>query len=581
VVAQGSGTFGPRVAGIGSLLAGHARRSRLQLLCCGDMDEGSGEPLSTRRLLARGLTADCAVIVISAAAGLTEVTRRHSQLVARLRIPRVVVAIDRMERVDFSQARFRGLEREFAELATRLGLDGPGGTGRPERLPCIPVSALRGENVLGRGTHTAWYGGPTLIQAVSISGADADARTAPLRMPVESAGGDGDPPGPVTATGTVVSGAVSLGEEVIIAPGARRATVTALSGHDGPVDAASAGEAVTITVDAEDAPARGELIGAAAVPPQVADALRATIIWTHDAPLLPGRSYLVRAGARTVTATIAPLRYRLSADSPDRVAATTLRRDEIGVCDLRLSAPIAFDPHVENRLTGTFAVLDRLTAELLGAGLIESGRHGDVELAGRPHAVSAAARAAVLGQTPFVLWLTGLPGAGKSTIANRVEAELHRRGHHTCLLDGDNVRRGLNRDLGFTDADRVENIRRVAEVARLMTDAGLVVIVSFISPFAAERRMARGLFDPGRFVEVHVDAPLEVAEQRDPKGLYSQARRGELRDLTGIDSRYERPERPEIWVDTATLSVEEATATVIERLVTDGLVTAAVTRPRR
>ncbi|HEX4012070.1 MAG TPA: adenylyl-sulfate kinase [Solirubrobacteraceae bacterium] len=562
-----SGSGGPRVAGIGALLAGHARRSRLRLLCCGDLD-GSA---TARQLVARGLTADCAVIVISANAGLSELTRRHTLLVARLRIPRVVVAIDGMERVDFSQARFRGLEREFAALATRLGLT----TGQ---IPCVPVSALRGENVLGRGTHTTWYAGPPLIQCVAPA-VDPDPASEPLRLAVESADGTG--PGRCQAIGTVVSGAVSLGDEVVVAPGARRATAVALSGPAGPMDRASAGETVTVSMDSDAPLVRGDLVGAASSPPQAADLLQATIIWTHDRPLLPGRTYLVQAGPRAVTATIAPLRYKLSADSSDRVAATTLARDEIGVCDLKLSAPIAFDPHAENRVTGTVAVLDRLTEEVLGAGLIEFALYRGRNLTWQRHDVGAPARAAALGQAPFVLWLTGLPGAGKSTIANRVESELHRRGHHTYLLDGDNVRQGLNRDLGFTDADRVENIRRVAEVAKLMTDAGLVVIVSFISPFASERRMARGLFAPGRFVEVHVDAPLEVAQRRDPKGLYGQARRGEVRNVTGVDSRYEPPERPEIWLDTATLSVKEATAAVIDRLVADGLVTTAVTPPGR
>jgi bifunctional enzyme CysN/CysC len=567
VVDQLSGSGDPRVAGIGALLAGHARRSRLRLLCCGDLDGAT----STRQLLARGLTADCAVIVIWADAGLSELTRRHSLLVARLRIPRVVVAIDRMERVDFSQARFRGLEREFVELAARLGL-------AADQVPCVPISALRGENVLGRGTHTTWYAGPPLIQCLTPAG-NPGPEPAPFRLAVESAAGDG--PGRWEAIGGVVSGTVSRGDEIVVAPGARHATVVALSGQAGPIDGAGADETVTVTVEAGESLARGDLVGAAASPPQAADLLQATIIWTHDMPLFPGRAYLIAAGPRSVTATIAPLRYKLSADSTDRIAATTLARDEIGVCDVKLSAPIAFDPHGENRATGTVAVQDRLTGEVLGAGLIEFALQRGRNPTWQRHDVEAPARAAALGQTPFVLWLTGLPGAGKSTIANRVEAELHRRGHHTYLLDGDNVRQGLNRDLGFTDADRVENIRRVAEVARLMTDAGLVVIVSFISPFASERRMARGLFAPGRFVEVHVDAPLEVAQQRDPKGLYDQARRGEVRNVTGVDSRYEPPERPEIWLDTATLSVEEATAAVVDRLVADGLVTAAVTRPRR
>jgi bifunctional enzyme CysN/CysC len=308
-------------------------------------------------------------------------------------------------------------------------------------------------------------------------------------------------------------------------------------------------------------------------PPQVADLLQATIVWMHEQPMLRGRSYVMRIGSKTVTATVAPLKYKLNVDSLEHVAATKLELNEIGVCDLELSQAVAFDHYAENRDTGSFILIDRITNETVGAGLIQFALRRSQNIRWQELTVDRAKRAERLQQTPCVLWLTGLSGAGKSTIANRIEAELHRRGHHTYMLDGDNVRHGLNRDLGFTDADRVENIRRVAEVAHLMLDAGLIVLVSFISPFRSERQMARTLFADGEFFEVFVDAPLAVAEQRDPKGLYKKARRGDLRHFTGIDSPYEPPERPEIRLDTTTLTIAQAAAMVIDLLERHDLLT--------
>jgi bifunctional enzyme CysN/CysC len=295
-------------------------------------------------------------------------------------------------------------------------------------------------------------------------------------------------------------------------------------------------------------------------------------VWMHEEPMLRGRSYLMRIGSATVTATVSPLKYKLNVDSLEHVAATTLELNEIGRCDLELSAPVAFDPYRENRDTGAFILIDRITNETVGAGLIEFSLRRSQNIRWQELTVDRDARSTAMSQTPCVLWLTGLSGAGKSTIANRVEAELHRRGHHTYLLDGDNVRHGLNRDLGFTDADRVENIRRVSEVARLMVDAGLIVIVSFISPFRSERAMARGLFEDGEFVEVFVDAPLAVTEERDTKGLYRKARAGELANFTGIDSPYEPPEDPEVRVQTTDATVEESVAQVLEALQSRDLV---------
>jgi bifunctional enzyme CysN/CysC len=371
--------------------------------------------------------------------------------------------------------------------------------------------------------------------------------------------------------GTVVSGTVQPGDEVAVAPSGRRSRIARIVTQDGDLDQAVAGQAVTVTLADEIDASRGDVLASQTEPPGVADLLQATIVWMHEEPMLRGRSYVMKIGSRTLNATVAPLKYKLNVDSLEHVAATKLELNEIGVCDLELSQPVAFDHYEENRDTGSFILIDRITNDTVGAGLIQFALRRSANVRWQQLTVGGTARAEAMHQTPCVLWLTGLSGAGKSTIANRVEAELHRRGQHTYLLDGDNVRHGLNRDLGFTDADRVENIRRVAEVAKLMIDAGLIVLVSFISPFRSERQMARALFDEGQFFEVHVDTPLAVAEERDPKGLYRKARRGELKHFTGIDSPYEPPEAPEIRIDTTGVSVEQATQSLIDLLRQHGM----------
>jgi bifunctional enzyme CysN/CysC len=334
---------------------------------------------------------------------------------------------------------------------------------------------------------------------------------------------------------------------------------------------AVAGQSVTLTLADDLDVSRGDVLARSDQPPGVADQFEATIIWMGEKPMLPSRGYVMRIGGKTVTATIAPLKYKLSMESLEHLAATRLKMNEIGVCDLELSEAIAFDPYQENRDTGGFVLVDRITSNTVGAGLIHFALRRSHNISWQSLTIDKQARAASLHQHPSVLWLTGLSAAGKSTIANLVERELHRRGHQTYLLDGDNVRHGLNNDLGFTEADRVENIRRVAEVARLMVDAGLIVLVSFISPFRAERMMARSLFETEEFLEVFIDTPLAVAEQRDPKGLYGKARRGELKNFTGIDSPYEPPENPELRIDTTKLSAGEAARAIIESLERAGL----------
>jgi bifunctional enzyme CysN/CysC len=415
----------------------------------------------------------------------------------------------------------------------------------------------------------AWFEGPTVLDYLEHVEVQQDLDSAAFRMPVQFV----NRPSPEFRgyAGTVVSGTVAPGDEVTISPSGHRTTVARVVTADGDLSRGRAGQAVTLTLSDDVDASRGDLVAAGDAPPEVADLLQATIVWMHEEPMLRGRSYLIRVGAAMATATIAPLKYKVNVDSLEHVAATKLELNEIGVCDLELSRPVAFDAYAENRVTGGFILIDRITNDTVGAGMIRFGLRRAQNLSWQELSIDRVARAQRKHQEPCVVWLTGLSGAGKSTIANLLEVELHARGHHTYILDGDNVRHGLNRDLGFTDADRVENIRRVAEVARLMIDAGLIVIVSFISPFASERRMARSLFADNEFFELFVDTPLEVAEARDRKGLYRKARAGELHNFTGIDSPYEPPEAPELRLDTTRQSPADAVAAVIELLERRGL----------
>jgi bifunctional enzyme CysN/CysC len=372
--------------------------------------------------------------------------------------------------------------------------------------------------------------------------------------------------------GTVVSGIVSRGDRVRLYPSRRETAIDRIVTYDGDLEQAQAGEAVTLTLADEVDVSRGDLIAAAAAPPEVADQFEAMVFWMDEEPLLRGRTYLMRIGTRLVGATIAPLKYKVNPDTLEHVAATQLDLNEIGVCSIELAEPVAFDPYAENRDTGGFILIDRLTYDTVGAGLLHFALRRSHNIHWQVLELDKSARSEAKRQRPCIVWLTGLSGAGKSTIADLVERKLHARGCHTYVLDGDNVRHGLNKDLGFTDADRVENIRRVAEVAKLMVDAGLVVIVAFISPFVSEREMARQLVEDDEFLEIFVDAPLAVAEERDPKGLYRKARSGQLKNFTGIDSPYEPPERPDLRIDTTGSTPEAASDAVIDLLEARGIV---------
>ena len=520
-----------------------------------------GHEQYTRNMVTGASTADLAVTLVDARKGVQTQTRRHTHLFALLGIRRVVLAVNKIDLVDYSQEVFERIEREYREFAARIGLDD---------ITCIPMSAVHGDNVVRRSDATPWYRGPTLLGHLESVPVGEELAARPFRMPVQwvsrpSADFRG-------FAGVVSSGGVRVGQTVRVLPSGRQSAVARILVGDVDAVAASAGQSITLTLTDEIDISRGDVIAAADAPPQVADSFEATIVWTHEQPLLQGRSYLMKIGTNTVPATVSPIKYKLNVNTLEHVAARTLELNDIGVCALELGQPVVFEPYADSRDLGGFILIDRVSNATVGAGLLHFALRRSQNVHWQALDVDKASRASLKGQRPCVIWFTGLSGAGKSTIANLVEKQLHALGRHTYLLDGDNVRHGLNKDLGFTDADRVENIRRVAEVARLMVDAGLIVLVSFISPFRSERRMARELLREGEFLEVFVDTPIEVAEGRDPKGLYRKARRGELRNFTGVDSPYEMPERPEVTLDTTQLSAEECAQALLERLELAGVI---------
>ena len=514
-----------------------------------------GHEQYTRNMVTGGSTADLAVILIDARKGVLTQTRRHSYLVSLLGIRKVVLAINKMDLVDYSHEIYDAIVAEYRDFAKQIDLH--------DIVP-IPVSGLKGDNITAPSSHTPWYHGPTLMGYLETVEIEDRLQHQPFRLPVQWVNRPNlDFRG---FAGTIVSGTVSQGEKVRALPSGRESRVARIVTMEGDLDRAVAGQSVTLTLEDEIDVSRGDVLACTSAPPHVADQFETTIVWMADEPMLPGRPYWMKIGTKQVSATITEPKYKVNVNTLEHLAAKKLGLNEIGVCNVALDHPIAFDPYAENRDTGGFILIDRLSNHTVGAGLIHFALRRSQNIHWQALDIHKGSRAALKGQKPCVLWFTGLSGAGKSTIANLVEKQLHALGRHTYLLDGDNVRHGLNRDLGFTDTDRVENIRRVAEVAKLMTDAGLIVMVSFISPFRAERRMARSLFEFGEFFEVHVDTPLAVAEARDVKGLYAKARRGELKNFTGIDSPYEPPEKPEIYIDTTHTSSEESATAIVDEL---------------
>jgi len=514
-----------------------------------------GHEQYTRNMVTGASTADAAVILIDARKGVLTQTRRHSYLVNLLGIRHVVLAINKMDLVDWSKDRFDEIVAEYRGFADQIGI---------EAFTAIPMSALRGDNITEPSSHSPWYHGAPVLRWLEEAPLEDDLREKPFRMPVQWVNRpDLDFRG---FSGFVASGSVRPGDKVKVTPSGRESTVARIVTKDGDLPRAVAGQSITLTLDDEIDVSRGDVLSAAASPPGVADQFEATIVWFDDEHMIPGRPYLMKMAARTVSAQVNEPKYKINVNTLEHLAARRLEINEIGVCNLLLDAPIAFEAYTETKDLGGFILIDRISNRTVGAGLLHFALRRSQNIHWQALDVDKAARATQKSQRARVVWLTGLSGAGKSTIANLLEKRLYAAGRHTYLLDGDNVRHGLNKDLGFTEEDRVENIRRVAEVARLMVDSGLIVLVSFISPFRSERAMARALVREDEFIEVFIDTPLAEAERRDVKGLYKKARAGDLKNFTGVDSPYEAPEVPEIRIDTTQMSAEEAAETIFNAL---------------
>jgi bifunctional enzyme CysN/CysC len=520
-----------------------------------------GHEQYTRNMATGVSTADLAIVMIDARKGVLTQTMRHSYLVSLLGIMKVILAINKMDLVDYDFATYTAIKADYEQFIKKLQFD---------EVVCIPVSALKGDNVFHRSPNTDWYQSSTIMGHLETVDIQRDSTQKPFRLPVQWVNRPNlDFRG---FSGTIASGTLRPGDLLVAPSSGQTSKVARIVTFSGDVDLAVAGQAITLTLEDDIDVSRGELLSALQARPTTADQFEATIIWMHEDPLLPGRKYLLKAGTRTIPAQVSELKYKINVNTLEHLAAKTLRLNEVGICNVALDQAMSFDPYHENRQTGAFILIDHYTNATIAAGVIDFALRRADNIHWQSVDIHKEARATLKGQQPFILWFTGLSGAGKSTVANLVEKNLHSLGRHTYLLDGDNVRHGLNRDLGFTDADRVENIRRVAETAKLMVDAGLIVLVSFISPFRSERAMARQLVEEGEFLEVFIDTPLEICEMRDVKGLYKKARAGQLKNFTGIDSPYECPEDAEITIHGATQSAEQAALKIVKVLDIKGLI---------
>ena len=512
-----------------------------------------GHEQYTRNMATGASTADLAVVLVDARKGLLTQTRRHSYIVSLLGIKHVLLAVNKMDLVGYDETVFNDIVAGYRELAATLGIPS---------VTCIPLSALKGDNMLERSAATPWYSGETLLEHLENVQVEHDVRDTGFRMPVQwVCRPDQNFRG---FAGTIVAGSIAPGAEIAVLPSGQRSRIARIVTADGDLALAGAGQAVTLTLADEIDASRGDVIAAANNPPEVADQFAAHLLWLGEHQLLPGRPYWLKIGARTVGATITEIKHKVDVNTQEELAAKSLELNEVAQVNLYLDQPVPFEAYADNHALGAFILVDRQSNATVAAGTLDFALRRAGNIHWQHVDVDKAARARIKHQQPRCLWFTGLSGSGKSTIANLVEKKLLAMGQHTYLLDGDNVRHGLNKDLGFTDEDRVENIRRVAEVARLMVDAGLIVLVSFISPFRAERRMAREMFAEGEFLEVFVDTPLEIAEQRDVKGLYARARAGEIANFTGIGSSYELPQSPDLVLDTTKYTAEDLACKIVD-----------------
>jgi len=516
-----------------------------------------GHEQYTRNMVTGASTADLAVILIDARKGVLTQTRRHSYLAHLIGIRNIVLAVNKMDLVDYSRERFEEIVDDYRKFASEIGI---------EAFVPMPISGFKGDNITANSPNMPWYDGPPLIRHLETVELDVTTDQAkPFRMPVQWVNRPNlDFRG---FSGLIASGTVKPGDPVRILPSGKTSTVSRIVTFGGDLETAVAGQSVTVTLADEVDCSRGDVISIADNPPEVADQFEATVVWMADEAMLPGRPYWLKLGTQTVTASVQQPKYQVNVNTMEHLAAKTLELNAIGVANLSTDKPLIFEPYEANRTLGGFILIDKISNATVAAGMLHFSLRRAQNVHWQPTDVTREKHADLKNQKPAVLWFTGLSGAGKSTIANLVEKKLVRMNRHTFLLDGDNVRHGLNKDLGFTEADRVENIRRVGEVAKLMTDAGLVVITAFISPFRAERDMVRSMMAPGEFIEVHVDTSLADAEKRDVQGLYKKARAGELKNFTGIDSPYEPPENPEIHIDTSKMTPEQAADLIVERIV--------------
>ena len=515
-----------------------------------------GHEQYTRNMVTGASTADLAIILIDARKGVLVQTRRHSYLVSLIGIRHVVLAINKMDLVDYSQEVYDKIEAEYRAFARQIGLGD---------IHAIPISGVRGDNIVERSANTPWYSGAPLMHLLETVEIDEERlQSQPFRLPVQWVNRPNlDFRG---FAGTIAGGAIRPGERVRVLPSGRESTVTRIVTSAGDVEQAVANESITLTLADEVDISRGDLLCRTETPGQVAEAFEATVVWMAEQPMLRGRSYFLKIGPKTVTATVLPIRHKINVNTLEQTPADKLELNEIGVCELELDRAVAFDPYAENRDTGGFILIDRITNNTVGAGMVRKALRRSTDVDWQTIEVNKQAHATIKGQKPVIVWFTGIPGAGKLALASLVEKKLHAEGRHTFLLESNTVRHGLNKDLGFSDADRVENIRRATEVAKLMTEAGLIVLAVFISPFRSERRAARAMMQPGEFIEVFVDTPLSVAEAKDEKGRYRQARSGEIENFTGIDSPYETPEQAEIRIDTPSMTPEAAAELIVAEL---------------
>jgi bifunctional enzyme CysN/CysC len=515
-----------------------------------------GHEQYTRNMATGASTADLAVLLIDARLGVLTQTRRHAFIASLLGIRHLVLAVNKIDLVGFDQDRFAEICAEFRSVIDNFHF---------RTVTPIPLSARFGDNVTVRSPNTPWYDGPTLLEHLETVGLDDDLSSRPFRMPVQWVNRPNlDFRG---FSGTVASGIIRRGDSVTVAASGVRSAVARIVTYDGDLDQAGPGQAVTLTLADEVDCSRGDILVRPEQRPEVSDQFAAHVVWMSDTPMLPGRVYLIKIGTRSVAASVTDIRHKIDVNSFQQIATKSLALNEVGICNLSLATAIAFDPYEENHRTGAFIIIDRQSNATVGAGMVQFGLRRATNVHHQAMTIDKTAHVRLNGHKPFVLWFTGLSGSGKSTVANLVEAKLYSLGYRTYALDGDNVRHGLNRDLGFTDADRVENIRRVAEVAKLFCDAGIVTLVSFISPFRAERQMARDLMAPGEFIEVYVDTPIEVCRQRDPKGLYRKADAGQIQNFTGITSPYEAPTNPELHLETVRHDPVELADRVIRLLI--------------